>query len=149
MAYIENERSITVVPDMESIFRVSEFLDNCLEELAVPTRVGYSLKVISDEIYSNIVYYSGAKTARILVINDADKITMFFEDDGKPYNPLETEEPDISAGIEERKIGGLGLFMVKKLAESTQYEYAAGKNQLTTVISKTVKKRKLSLEDFE
>ena len=148
MADNENERSIAVVPDIASISKISDFFDICLEEFVIPLRIGYSLKVVTDEIYSNIVHYSGAKMAEILFRNEADQITLVFKDDGKPYNPLEAEEPDITAGIEERKIGGLGLFMVKKMAESVQYEYAVGRNQMTVILSKTVKKRNLSLEDF-
>lgn len=143
------ERRIAVVPDMASISTVSDFFDNCLEEFAIPLRIGYSLKVVTDEIFSNIVHYSGATGSEILFRNDADRITLVFADDGKPYNPLEAEEPDITAGFEERKIGGLGLFMVKKMAESVQYEYAAGKNQMTVVLSKTAKKKKMTLEDFD
>ena len=149
MADKENERSIAVTPDTASISGVSDFFDNCLEEFMIPLRVGYSLKVVTDEIYSNIVYYSGANRAEILFRNDADKITLIFQDDGKPYNPLEAEEPDITAGIEDRKIGGLGLFMVKKMAESVQYEYAASKNCMTVILSKTPKKKKMTLEDFD
>ena len=149
MADKENERIIAVTPDTASISEVSDFFDNCLEEFMIPLRVGYSLKVVTDEIYSNIVYYSGANKAEILFRNDADKITLIFQDDGKPYNPLEAEEPDITAGIEDRKIGGLGLFMVKKMAESVQYEYAAGRNCMIVVLSKTQKKKKMTLEDFD
>lgn len=149
MADNNNEKSIAVVPDQASISRISDFFDTCLEEYEIPMRIGYSLKVVADEIYSNIVYYSGAKTADILFKNDDDKLTLVFADDGKPYNPLEAEEPDITAGIEERKIGGLGLFMVKKMAESVAYEYTAGKNQMTVVLSKTAKKKKMTLEDFD
>ena len=149
MADKENERIIAVTPDTASISEVSDFFDNCLEEFMIPLRVGYSLKVVTDEIYSNIVYYSGANRAEILFRNDADKITLIFQDDGKPYNPLEAEEPDITAGIEDRKIGGLGLFMVKKMAESVQYEYAAGRNCMTVILSKTPKKKKMTLEDFD
>lgn len=144
----DNERSIAVVPDAASISGISDFFDSCLEEFAIPLRIGYSLKVVTDEIYSNIVYYSGAKMAGIQFRNAPDKITLFFEDDGKPYNPLEAEEPDITAGIEERKIGGLGLFMVKKMAQSVHYEYSAGKNQMTVILSKAPKKQKITLEDF-
>ena len=63
MAEMENERKFSVVPSQESITLASEFLDDCAEEFSVPLRVGYSLKVVTDEIFSNIVYYSGAKTA--------------------------------------------------------------------------------------
>jgi anti-sigma regulatory factor (Ser/Thr protein kinase) len=145
----ENERSFSVVPNQESISRVSEFLDGCVEEFEIPMRVGYSLKVVADEIYSNIVYYSGAKNAEVLFRNLADSITLIFVDDGMPYNPMETKEPDITASAEDREIGGLGLFMVKKMAEDVRYEYASEHNRLTVILSKTVKKKKMSLEDFD
>ena len=148
MADNVNVRRFTVIPDQESISKVSDFLDDCVEEFEIPLRVGYSLKVVTDEIYSNIVYYSGAKNVEILFKDDADRITLVFVDDGVPYNPMESEEPDVSAGVEEREIGGLGLFMVKKMAENVQYEYAAARNQLTVILSKTVKKVKRNLEDF-
>lgn len=144
----DNERSFSVVPDQDAVSKVSDFLDTCVEEYEIPIRIGYSLKIVTDELFSNIVHYSGAKNAEILFCNDADRITLVFRDDGLPYNPLEADEPDITAGVEERAIGGLGLFMVKKMAEQVQYEYVAERNQMTVVMSKTVKKKKLSLEDF-
>ena len=145
----DNERKFSVVPDQGSLSAVSDFLDSCVEDYDIPMRAGYSLKVIADEIFSNIVYYSGAKNAQVLFVNDIDTITLVFQDDGVSYNPMESEEPDVTASVEERSIGGLGLFMVKKMAEQVQYEYADGKNQLTVVLSKIAKKKKLSLEDFE
>ena len=148
MAGNENERRFSVVPTRESVSEAADFLDSCVEDFAIPLRVGYSLKVVTDEIFSNIVYYSGAKTAEILFRNDTDSITLVFMDDGTPYNPMEAEEPDITAGAEERGIGGLGLFMVKKMAEQVQYEYTDRRNQLTVILSKIPKKKKLSLEDF-
>ena len=144
----DNERRFSVVPDQESVSKVSDFLDCCVEEYEIPMRVGYSLKIVADEIFSNIVHYSGAKTAEILFRNDADTVTLIFMDSGLPYNPMEADEPDITAGVEERAIGGLGLFMVKKMAEHVAYEYVSGQNQMTVVLSKTPKKKKLSLEDF-
>ena len=149
MADNKKERSIAVIPDAASLSGISDFFDSCLEEFEIPLRIGYSLKVVVDEIYSNIVYYSGARMAGILFRDETDRVVLVFEDDGKAYNPLEAEEPDITAGAEERKIGGLGLFMVKKMAESVQYEYAAGKNQMTVVMSKIPKKKKMTLEDFD
>lgn len=145
----DNERRFSVVPSKESLSEASDFLDRCAEEFDIPLRIGYSMKVVADEIFSNIVYYSGAKNAEIQFQNDADRIFLIFRDDGTPYNPMEAEEPDITAGAEERSIGGLGLFMVKKMAEQVEYEYTGQKNQLTVILSKIVKKKKMSLEDFE
>ena len=149
MADNNNERRLCVVPNKESLSAVSDFLDGCVEDFAIPLRTGYSLKIVADEIFSNIVYYSEAKNAEILLQTDGDKITLVFLDDGVPYNPMEAEEPDVALGADEREIGGLGLFMVKKMAEQVRYEYAGQKNQLTVVLSKTPKKKKLSLEDFD
>lgn len=148
MADNANERKFSVVPDQESIAKASDFLDCCVEEFMIPMRVGYSAKVVTDEIFSNIVYYSGARNAWIFFRNEDDRITLIFEDDGRPYNPMDAEEPDVTAGAEEREIGGLGLFMVKKMAEQVQYEYRDGKNRMTVVLSKAPKKKKMSLEDF-
>ena len=144
-----NERRFTVVPDREALAKVSDFLDGCVEDFGVPMRAGYSLKVVADEIFSNIVYYSGAKTAQILFRDDSDRVTLVFLDDGTPYNPMDAEEPDTTAGVEERSIGGLGLFMVKKMAEEVRYEYTSHQNQLTVVLSKAAKKKKVTLEDFD
>ena len=144
----DNERRFSVAPSKESLSEASDFLDRCVEEFEIPLRTGYSLKVVTDEIFSNIVYYSGAKNAEILFRVDADRITLVFQDDGMPYNPMEAEEQDITAGAEERSIGGLGLFMVKKMAEQVSYEYADQKNQLTVTMSKIAKKMKISLEDL-
>ena len=78
MAENENERSIIVIPDIASISTVSDFFDSCLEDFAIPVRVGYSMNVVADEIYSNIVHYSGAKTAEVRFNNDADRIILVF-----------------------------------------------------------------------
>jgi len=55
---------------------------------------------------------------------------LVFRDDGTQYNPLEAEDPDITLSIEERGIGGLGVFMVKKMMDSVEYEYIDGVNTL-------------------
>ena len=54
-----------------------------------------------------------------------------FEDDGVEYNPLKKQDADITLGAEEREIGGLGIFMVKKSMDSMEYEYTDKKNILT------------------
>ena len=148
MSDLENERRFCAVPNQEALTAASDFLDSCVEHFAVPMRVGYSVKVVADEIFSNIVYYSKASEATILFKNEEERIVLVFSDNGNPYNPMESEDPDITLGAEERGIGGLGLLMVKKMAESVAYEYVDQKNCLTVILSKTAKKKTLSLEDF-
>ena len=133
--YIRGENSITVIADDKSMIPVSEFAKSLTEKLAVVPKVANKVSIAVDEIYSNIVNYSGAELATISYEIKDGRLYMTFTDDGIPYNPLEAEEPDITLSAEERKIGGLGIFMVKKMTESMEYTYEDGKNILSLVIS--------------
>ena len=88
-----------------------------------------------DEIFSNIARYSGA-TGVVLGCSLKDgKATLRFSDNGRPYDPTEKPDPDTTQSAEEREVGGLGIFMVKKLMDEVTYEYADGSNILTLVKS--------------
>ena len=128
----DKRSDISVLPDQDSIKTVTEFTESTLEEWKVPMRVANKVQIAVDEIYSNIVYYSQAKNARITVTVSDEKLSLLFEDDGIPYDPT-TKEPDVTLSAEERDIGGLGIFMVKKMAANIHYENTDGKNILTVV----------------
>ena len=133
--YIRGENSITVIADDKSMIPVSEFAKSLTEKLTVVPKVANKVSIAVDEIYSNIINYSGAELATISYEIKDGRLYMTFTDDGIPYNPLEAEEPDITLSAEERKIGGLGIFMVKKMTESMEYTYEDDKNILSLVIS--------------
>lgn len=124
---------ISVLPDKDSIKTVTEFMESTLEEWEAPIKVANKVQIAIDEIYSNIVYYSGAKNAKITVTTSDEKLSLLFEDDGIPYDPTTAKEPDVTLSAEEREIGGLGIFMVKKMAADIHYENTDGKNRLTVV----------------
>lgn len=91
--------------------------------------------IIMDEIVSNIVRCSGAKTFSVDLEREAESIKMVFSDDGKAFDPVnEVAEPNLSSSIEERGIGGLGIFMVKKMSKSVDYARRDGRNVLTVVL---------------
>lgn len=129
----DKSAEISGVPDKASIKTITEFIENTLKEWEVPMKVANKVQLAVDEIYSNIVYYSQAKNAGITVTGNEKKLSLLFEDDGIPYDPTTAQEPDVTLAVEERDIGGLGIFMVKKLASDIQYENAKGKNKLTVV----------------
>ena len=79
---------ISVTPDQDSIKTVTEFMESTLEEWKVPMKVANKVQIAVDEIYSNIVYYSQAKNAKITVTGSDEKLSLLFEDDGIPYNAL-------------------------------------------------------------
>lgn len=97
-----------------------------------------SLLIAVDEIYSNICYYSHARKVTLgMKVSAPREISIYFEDDGTPYNPMERPDPDIKQTLGQRKIGGLGIYLIKKQMDQVSYEYADGKNRLQ--ISKIMK----------
>ena len=128
---------ISVKPDKDCIQTVTGFIENILEEWKVPMKVANKVQIAVDEIFSNIVYYSQAKNARLTVMESDEELSLLFEDDGIPYDPTTAKEPNITLSAEEREIGGLGIFMVKKMAANIHYENTDGENILTVVFGMT------------
>lgn len=88
-----------------------------------------------EEIFVNIAHYSGAAEAVIAcdyhVSGDgSEELTLVFKDKGKPFNPLERKDPDLTLSAEERGIGGLGIFLTKKFMDLVEYEFTDGMNVL-------------------
>lgn len=126
----ERRAELTATPDKASIAAVADFLSETLEQWEIPMPLANKAQIAADEIYSNIVYYSGAGSATVTVVDNGEKLRVCFADDGKPYDPTTAKEPDITLSAEEREIGGLGIFMVKKMAAEIDYRHENGKNIL-------------------
>lgn len=122
--------TLTVIPSVASIARVTEFVDGWLHKTKVTQSYINKINIAIDEIYSNIAYYSQANWASVHYERDLNHIYLTFMDDGKPYDPLGAEEPDTSLSAEEREIGGLGLFLVKNIMDQVEYEYKDNRNIL-------------------
>jgi anti-sigma regulatory factor (Ser/Thr protein kinase) len=89
-----------------------------------------------EEVYVNIAHYAynpeiGGVTIRVQIEEEPLEIILTFIDKGKPYDPLAKEDPDVTLAVEDRQIGGLGIFMVKKSMDNISYEYNEGRNILT------------------
>ena len=128
---INSEVGITVVPSMETVPQVADFMEAEMEKLEVSPKISMKLMIAIDEIYSNIVRYSGATEATVSIEKANNTLKLYFKDNGKPYNPLDAKDPDITASAEDRNIGGLGVFMVKKMLDNVEYKYVDNFNILT------------------
>jgi sigma-B regulation protein RsbU (phosphoserine phosphatase) len=112
-------------------------LDAVGERHGIPSDIVSKFKVILDEILSNIISYAYADENDheielwMEVVNNRFLLTI--NDDGNPFNPLTTEPPDINAPIEERELGGLGLHLVRTLADEATYQRQGDRNVLTLV----------------
>ena len=120
-----------------------EFIAGELEAAGCPVKQITQISIAVEEIFVNIAHYAYKQETGSVVIRadvsgnatDDGAVDSFavieFEDGGIPYNPLEKTDPDIGAAADEREIGGLGIFMVKKIMDSVEYRREAGKNILT------------------
>jgi anti-sigma regulatory factor (Ser/Thr protein kinase) len=131
----------TVKASLENESALLDFVDGEFERHGLPTQGEVLLAI--EEIFVNIVHYAylpkeGDITLSLTFDLEAGNVVVRLEDEGKPFNPLEKEAPDLSADIMERKIGGLGIHFVKNLMDKVEYEYVNNKNVLT--ITKGVSK---------
>lgn len=128
-------KEIVVEATIESIPKVTAFVDEQLEQLECPMKTQMQVDVAIDELFSNIAYYAynpeiGSATVRVEVTEDPLAVVITFIDNGVPYDPLAKADPDITLSVEERGIGGLGIYMVKKTMDDVSYEYKDGQNIL-------------------
>ena len=133
------ELNIEATP--ENIDTVIAFVEEQLEEYGCGMKEQMAIDVAVDELFANIAHYAynpetGYATVRIDVIKEPLSVEITFIDNGIPYDPLAKIDPDTSLSVEDRPIGGMGIFIVKKSMDLVNYEYKDGKNVLT--IKKTI-----------
>ena len=129
-------KELTIAAKIENIEVVTDFVNEQLEALDCPMKAQMQIDIAIDELFGNIAYYAynpkiGQATVRVDVIEDPLAVTITFIDNGVPYDPLAKEDPDTTLSIEDREIGGLGIYMVKKSMDDVTYEYKNGQNILT------------------
>ena len=129
-------RELTIEATPENVDRAIEFVDEMLEEYGCGMKEQMAIDVAVDELFANIAHYAynpktGYATVRVDVVKDPLSVEITFVDDGKPYDPLAKADPDTTQSVEDRKIGGMGILIVKKSMDAVDYEYKDGKNILT------------------
>ncbi len=128
-------KELTMNATVENITRVTAFVDEELEALGCPMKAQMQIDIAIDELFGNIAHYAynpevGPATVRVEVVEDPLSVVVSFIDKGVPYDPLSREDPDVELSLEERRIGGLGIYMVKKSMDEISYEYKDGQNIL-------------------
>ena len=120
----------------DNLPQVLAFVDGELEAADCPMKIQMQIDIAVEEIFVNIAHYAyspevGTATVRVEVMGEPPAVDITFIDGGVPYDPLAKADPDITLSAEERQIGGLGIFMVKKSMDDVKYEYLDGHNILT------------------
>jgi len=128
------EKVLKVAADTEKLYEVQGFVDAELEAHDCPMKTQMLIDVSLEELFVNIAHYAypegnGWAEIRVGVTDGVASITLI--DGGIPYDPLKKPDPDITLAAEDRQIGGLGIYMVKKKMDEMTYEHRDGKNVLT------------------
>ncbi len=128
-------KELTLDATIQNLNQVNIFLDEELEALGCPMKTQLQIAVAVEEIFVNIASYAyGSEIGNAIIQvegeKDPDRVIITFIDSGIPYNPLEKEDPDVTLSAEERQIGGLGIYMVKKSMDNMEYERKDDKNIL-------------------
>ena len=102
--------------------------------------------MVFDELLTNIISYAygGDKSEHQIEISLSytdSRLGITIADDGMPFNPFTREDPDISLGVDEREIGGLGILLVKKTMDETAYQRRNNQNLITLIKNCSVRVR--------
>ena len=134
LSFSRNELEVEAAA--ENLPEVQAFVEERLEAADCPIKAQMQIGVAVEEIFINIASYAyapdkGSATVRVEVSEEPVAVTITFMDHGVPYDPLAKADPDVTLSADERDIGGLGIFMTKKIMDDVAYEYKDGKNILT------------------
>lgn len=127
---------VTLEAAEENLDEVLRFVEDALEDTGCSLEDQRQIAIAVEEVFINIVSYAykpgrGDTTLRLDVSQDPAEVTITFIDHGVPFDPLAKEDPDINLPAKQRKVGGLGIFVVKNLMDDVFYEYRNGQNILT------------------
>ncbi len=128
-------KELTIDATVENIERVTAFIEEQLEPLGCSMKARMQIAIAIDELFGNIAHYAynpdvGPATVRVEVSGEPLAVLITFIDNGVPYDPLAKADPNTALSAEEREVGGLGIYMVKKSMDEITYEYRNGQNIL-------------------
>ena len=119
--------SISLKPELNELYTLNEFISNELGNENI------QVNLITEEIFVNIVNYSQTEFIRVNIEYENPTLTIEFIDNGIEFNPLLKKAPETPETIEDAKIGGLGIFLTKEMADNLEYYYQNGENHLKII----------------
>jgi anti-sigma regulatory factor (Ser/Thr protein kinase) len=133
----DSYRRLLIRNDVKELFRITDFLEQLWQDWDLPVKLMYSINLVLEEAISNIIFYAFDDTLVHLIglefRLENDTLSMILIDGGKPFDPTQKEDPDTSLSVEDRPIGGLGIFLIKQLMNEVRYERVNGKNELIMI----------------
>ena len=129
--------SITMQPDAEDLENVFAAVEEFAEQAEWPMDLVFQVKLILEEMALNVINYGGVEGDEpidIMLKTENDTVTIEIKDVGQPFDPIkEAPTPDLSLELEDRPIGGLGLYLVRSMVDEMHYQWRDGRNHLTLI----------------
>ena len=120
--------------ELDELQNVIAFVEETLEQTDCPMKTQIQINIAVEEMFVNIAHYAYGDEKgdmKLCIVADGSSVSISFLDRGIPYDPLAKPDPDVTLSAEQRGIGGLGIFMVKKSMDEVRYEYKDGQNIFT------------------
>ena len=121
--------------DLSELERVMSFVADLCVRNSIPPETEYDLNLALDEMITNVIQHaypvSGEHHFTLQITVSNEEFVARIEDDGVEFNPTEHPTPDLNAPLEERKVGGLGIYLVRQIMTSVEYQRVARKNVVT------------------
>lgn len=122
--------------NIENVEVLTETVNELLAKLDCPKKARAQIDIALDELFSNVSHYAyGGEVGKVFItletMTGKKGVSITLEDEGIPFDPLAHEDPDVTLGVDERGIGGLGIFLVRRTMDDMRYEYSDGRNKLT------------------
>ncbi len=124
---------------MEKLAEIGDFITDSMREFGLEDRKIFGVQMAVDEACANIINYGYTGEEGMINIScrrSGEEVLVVIKDRGKPFDPTSVPPPDLDASLEERKIGGLGVYFMKTLVDEVKYEFRDGKNVLTMEVRK-------------
>ena len=131
----ETERHLILHNDIQQIPQLAEFIETIADEIKLDQGMAMSLNLALEEAVTNVILYAYPEGSDGLVDIEAvmskDKLKFIISDSGQAFDPTAAPEADVTLGVEDRPIGGLGIYLVRNIMDTVSYARADGKNVLT------------------
>ncbi|MDZ7765754.1 MAG: ATP-binding protein [Melioribacteraceae bacterium] len=130
-------KKLSIQNRIENLEKVAEFVELFGEEHGLDSKTSFELNLILDELVTNIINYAyddeDKHIIEIVLEKSNNTINIQTIDDGEEFNPLKKNEVNVKASLEDRKIGGLGIHIVKQKTDDISYERKEGRNILNLI----------------
>lgn len=137
MAVVPAQLSLMILNNRPEIRSLRNRFDSFAEQNDLPGSITRDVQLALDELLTNIVDYGYEDdkdhTIEVEFELTENSLSIRIIDDAKPYNIFDKADPDTSQSIDEKPVGGLGIYLVKRLMTEVKYEYRGGKNQVTLI----------------